>query len=173
MTALSLLLGYPSDHDFPRWLDTAMAVRSATQEQMDRGWRGSPASLSAALVVVIAGESRLDEAVHRGKRGMGGAVCPAQIDPGSKGLVRKMGMRFPDDLIGVGREATERCLRVAARLLAYGNSKCYNAPNHFKQNWAQAMFTHYATGNKCWLSKKAWKRGKQLHWLLREVHDEN
>lgn len=116
--------------------------------------------LAAALLTAIEQESNFSEAVQLGDvRGKAGEICMTQIHP-VNGFWRGYVARF-EDLAGLSIEATTACFLTAAKTLNYGRARCIR--QHYRRNWAQAMWTHYHHGATCWLSPHAHKRTKRMH----------
>ena len=96
--------------------------------------------LEPALVATISQESLGALEVHDGrKRSSIGAVCLAQIAPTNPLTPWKL-----DELVGTDREATLRCLHVAAVSLVHLRETCER--ERPTSDWAAVMFGAYMTG---------------------------
>jgi hypothetical protein len=96
--------------------------------------------LEPALVATIVEESRGDLAVHEGRRRSSiGATCLTQIAP-----TNPLSPWPLDELVGTDREATFRCLHVAAVSLIHLREVC--TKNRPGVDWAAVTFGAYMTG---------------------------
>jgi hypothetical protein len=134
----------------------SLAVQAAVEE-----FPTHPA-LVGALLTAMEQEGNFQEDIQVGEvRGLAGEICLAQIHPVNgfwKGYVASF-----EDLAGLDLEATSNCLRTAAKTLSFGRNHCLK--KRYRKNWAQAMWTSYHWGGKCWLSPHAYKRTARMwHW---------
>lgn len=96
--------------------------------------------LEPALVATIVEESRGDLAVHEGRRRSSiGAACLTQISP-----TNPLSPWPLDELVGTDREATLRCVHVAAVSLVHLREVCTR--KRPEADWAAVMFGAYMTG---------------------------
>lgn len=127
--------------------------------------------LAATLLTALEQESNFSEAVQLGiVRGRAGEICMTQIHP-VNGFWRGYVAKF-EDLAGLSLEATTACFLTAAKTLSYSRAQCLR--QNYRRNWAQAMWTRYHYGSRCWLSPHAHKRTiRMLHWnaLLRKKNE--
>jgi hypothetical protein len=138
VTMLSLLLALtmPSAGESEAAREERMTIVADVITEVSTGipW------LEPALVATIVEESRGDLAVHEGRRRSSiGAVCLTQIAP-----TNPLSPWPLDDLVGTDREATFRCIHVAAVSLVHLREVCTKKrPN---ADWAAVMFGGYMTG---------------------------
>lgn len=153
-TALLALLPMRSPEDFARYGTIAQAISYASDDPATR----------AALVVLVRKESNGDPRVHSGElRGRAGEVGLPQIHPVAERFVVRMGYTL-DGLTGHGIAETTAAMTVAARLLSGYRAKCWR--EHYRTNWAEAMFTAYHYGGRCWLSPHAKARARLLRRVM-------
>jgi hypothetical protein len=96
--------------------------------------------LEPALVATIFDESRGDIAVHDGRRRSSiGAACLTQIAP-----TNPLSPWPLDDLVGTDRDATLRCVHVAAVSLVHLREVCER--ERPGSDWASVTFGAYMTG---------------------------
>ena len=152
--ALLALLPMRAPDDFVRYGTIAQAIAYATDDPVTR----------AALVVMVKKESNGDQRVHSGElRGRAGEVGLTQIHPVAERFVERMGYTL-DGLTGHGIVETTAAMTVAARLLSGYRAKCWR--EHYRTNWAEAMFTAYHYGGRCWLSPHAKARARLLRSVM-------
>jgi hypothetical protein len=96
--------------------------------------------LEPALIATIVEESRGDLAVHEGRRRSSiGAACLAQISP-----TNPLSPWPLDELVGTDRDATFRCIHVAAISLVHLREVC--TKKRPTADWAAVTFGAYMTG---------------------------
>lgn len=138
MTALALLLALtmPSagESEAARLERLAMVSEVVTEVATGVPW------LEPALVATISQESLGSLEVHDGrKRSSMGAVCLTQIAP-----TNPLSPWPLDELVGTDRDATLRCLHVAAVSLVHLRETCER--ERPTSDWAAVMFGGYMTG---------------------------
>ena len=160
-TAATLLAAFqslaPAEYakDPPRFATIAVAGESVVAEYGQRFVKG-PRMLGAAVATAIRKESAFWLDVHDGSRvGPSGEVCLVQIHP-SNPHWQRVGAPLREALAGTDYESTRWCLATGAVSLSSALSHCW--AQRFWKNWAQAMWTQYHYGNRCWLSPHAYKR---------------
>jgi hypothetical protein len=129
-------------------------VSAAVDEsQKVEGWPGSPEDLAAAILSVTWFESRrwaleVHDGARRGDHGA--SVCLAQI------------WTYDRSLAGTSPEATRRCFRKAAQILAMHANRC--GIRHMNEPNMARLLGAYGTGRTChtmpWARKRArlWAR---------------
>lgn len=140
--------------DPARLANIAVAAELA-QTELASKWARSPRELSGSILTAIITESGARRDVHDGsRRSRTRDICIMQINPGN-GHWKKFATSF-EQLAGTSVEATKRCIMVGITTLSGGLRRCLR--RNYKTNWAQAMWTMYGFGHKCWLWKHAYKR---------------
>jgi hypothetical protein len=138
VTAFGLLIAltFPSVGES----DTARAERMALVADVITEVSAGIPWLEPALVATIVEESRGDLAVHEGRRRSSiGAVCLTQIAP-----TNPLSPWPLDELVGTDREATLRCIHVAAVSLVHLREVC--TKERPSSDWAAVTFGAYMTG---------------------------
>ena len=145
-----------------RFAVIAVATERAVKAALPR-WHRPEKLLLAALLTAALRESGFRKDIHSGElRGKAGEICLVQIHPRNP-VWRTVGAPSFDALGGVDLQSTTYCLTAGALSLARAASYC--GARHYRKNWAQAMWTLYHYGSKCWLSPHAYPRTATM-WRL-------
>lgn len=121
----------------------------AVQRRPPRRWRGSGPELWRALAAIVRQESAMWRGVHDGTiRGSAGEVCLVQLHPR---IWASLGIADPAEVLGVDLEATERCLRAGAELLARSRGLCPSLPggDQVDGEWFAYAVQAYGSGKGC------------------------
>ena len=120
-TTLALILSlHPADE--PRMRVIAESIDQVVIEFTPR-WQRSSVWLRAMLITNAHYNGNFAESVHDGtKRGPGGDICIADINPGNP-LWKRHADSF-ESLAGTDSESTLRCLRVGAETLVVSLNHC-------------------------------------------------
>ena len=122
------------------------------QEKLLPHWRRAPELLGGSIATAAIKESGLMEDTHSGeRRGRAKEICLVQIHPTNR-IWKRWAPSF-ESLAGVDLLSTERCLLSGGQTLVLSLNYCHK--RRFYTNWAQAMWTKYHYGNRCWLSPHA------------------
>lgn len=158
--------------DPERIANIALAAELA-QSELGSKWARSSRELSGSVLTAIITESGARRDVHDGsKRSRTRDICIMQINQGN-GHWKKHATSF-EQLAGTSVEATKRCIMVGITTLSSGLRYCLN--RNYKTNWAQAMWTIYGYGHKCWLWAHAYKRAalaNKIAWTKWEPTEEH
>ena len=150
-------------HRPARLADIAVGVSRETDRAVDGGlWPAKAQRWLAAAAMVTAAEEgwwfRSD--VHSGRKlaDHGQTICFMGIHLGNPKAygVSKPNRKAWRILGGLDPASTARCSWGGISSLARARRICLR--QHYRTNWLQAMFTLYATGNRCWLWKGAHRR---------------
>jgi hypothetical protein len=110
-----------------RWATIARAIELVAL-QPPAAWRGSPLQLTRALVTIARHESAYWRSVHDGSlRGEAGEACLVQVHPEA---ARALDVEL-EELVGLSKDATTRCLRAGAALLGRARNQCPSEGGHW------------------------------------------
>ncbi len=153
---LALMPAPASEH--PRYQTIAEATATAHAALLPR-WTLSPRSLLAAQITGMRFNGALSREVHDGTlRGPGGDSCLMDINPGNP--LRLNYAATMDELVGVDYESTLHCLMTGTETLVVSARYCL--AKRYRRNVVPAMWSLFATGNRCWLHKQARERAAYM-----------